>query len=285
MNNHTLPLTNKDQKRVDLHLHTTASDGVYSPAKVVDLAARAGLAAIAITDHDTLDGVEPALAAGMLYRIEVIPGVEVSSIHDGEEVHLLGYFPDLGGSLVPFLEKMRRERMYRMQRMLERLHDLGIRLSWAEVEEEAGDAAPGRLHLARLLVKKKYVYTIDEAFKSFLGHGRPAFISRNLLPAFEVVRLLRAGGALPVLAHPGPKGKPVLEALLAHGLEGVEVFHPEHTPTVQRCYERLAREKGLLVTGGSDFHGDARGRVRQPGQISIPYRYLELIRAASQKLK
>ncbi len=284
MNNFLCPAANnKDPRRVDLHLHTTASDGKFLPAVVVAMAARAGLAAVSITDHDTLDGMEQALAAGTRYRIEVVPGVELSSIHNGKEVHLLGYYPDLNGSLDPILAEFRQDRVQRMQCMLERLRGLGIKLSWAEVEEETGKAAPGRMHLARLLVKKKYTYTIDEAFKCYLGNGRPAHVARRHLPAAEAVRLLLAGNALPVLAHPGPEGKAALEALLPHGLRGVEVFHPEHTPAVQRCYHRLAREKGLLITGGSDFHGDLRGRVRQPGQVSIPYRYLELLRAASFK--
>ncbi len=276
-----IPGGKEEKKRVDLHLHTTASDGIYPPEKVIALAARAGLAAVSITDHDTLDGLGPALAAGTRYGIEVVPGVEVSCAYAGEEVHLLGYYPDRSGPLGPALEEMRRDRVRRMQRMLDRLRGLGVKLAWEEVEAEMGEAAPGRLHLARLLVKKKLVHTIEEAFKYFLGNGCPAYVSRRHLPAAEAVRLLLAGGAVPVLAHPGPGGKAALEALLRHGLKGVEVFHPEHTPAVQRYYCRLAQDKGLLITGGSDFHGDYQSSVRRPGQFTVPYRCLKLLRAAS----
>lgn len=267
-------------RRVDLHLHTTASDGFYPPEKVIELAARAGLAAVSVTDHDTLAGLAPAMAAGPRCGIEVVPGVEVSSAYGGEEVHLLGYYPDPDGPLAAALKEMRLDRGQRMRRMLERLRGLGIKLAWDEVEAEAGEAAPGRLHLARLLVKKKLVHTVEEAFGYFLGKGRPAYVSRRYLPAGEAVRLLLAGGAVPVLAHPGPEGKTALEALLTHGLMGVEVFHPDHTPPVQLYYSRAAREKGLLVTGGSDFHGDYLSKIRHPGHVTVPYRCLEQLRAA-----
>lgn len=275
-------MTIVDQRKVDLHVHSSASDGFYKPEEVVAMARRSGLAAIALTDHDTVEGVEPALREGRRIGLEVIPGVEISAELQGMELHILGYWHNLGNTLAAFLKSMRRERFQRMQKMLQALQALGIILEWPELLLQAGKAAPGRLHLARLMVKKKKAGSVEEAFYSYLGEGCPAYVPRRLLQADQAIALLLGSAALPVLAHPGPGGLTLLEKLLPFGLAGVEVFHPEHNAEIERCYMQKARRYNLLVTGGSDFHGDLQGKLRHLGSAAtvIPYSYLEKLKQA-----
>ena len=272
------------KNRVDLHLHTDASDGVYPPAEVIKLAARAGLKAAAVTDHDTLEGIPEALRAGKEWNIEVVPGVEISVLYQGGEFHLLGYYPARGGELEKALQFMREERYRRMQLMLDRLRDLEIRVSWEEVLSAAGKAAPGRLHLARVLVKKGYCPSTEEAFQRFLDRGRPAYVPRETLSAAQALRLLLKDGAVPVLAHPGEKGKTVLRNLVRMGLRGVEVYHPDHHAGLQEFYRGQALDLGLFITGGSDFHGDFQTGFREPGSISVPYRCLEQLKRVVRRI-
>ncbi len=266
--------------RVDLHTHSSASDGIYAPAEVIRRAAQEGLAAVALTDHDTVAGIEEALAAGKIYGIEVVPGVEISAYHLGKEIHLLAYYPAIPEKLRQSLDSVRQERYQRMDRMLNKLKSMKINLSMEDILNEAKTAAPGRLHLARVLLKKKYVTTLKEAFTLFLARGKPAYAPRKAMTSLEAMKIFQEAGALPVLAHPGSNGQNLVPELVSIGLRGVEVFHPDHNPTMTQYYLDLANEMGMLITGGSDFHGDSQIQSRRPGGVTAPYRCLELLKLA-----
>ena len=261
---------------VDLHLHSTASDGLLTPGELIARAAAAGLAAVALTDHDTLEGVEEALAAGRRWDLEVLPGVEISASSGEREIHLLGYDPLFPEKINSVLENLRRGRYRRMEKMLFLLRGLGINITFEEVASEAGRAAPGRLHLARLMAKRGHTADTDAAFSLYLEQGRPAFVPRRILDPAQAIKLLHQGGAVPVLAHPGPAGRGELRELVDLGLRGVEVIHPLHPPDLVRYYRHRARQMGLLITGGSDYHGGERS-VRM-GDYTVPYRCLTALK-------
>lgn len=264
--------------KVDLHTHSNASDGKLPPGEVVKLAKARGLQAVALTDHDTLDGLQEALKAGCRYGIEFVPGVEISAVLHSREVHILGYYPDKTGELEETLRRFREERSGRMNKMLGKLASLSIRITQDEVNEEAGRAAPGRLHLARVLCRKGYVSSIQEAFSLFLDYGKPVYVARNNLPAAEAMALLKRAGAIPVLAHPGSSLRmESLGQLKAYGLLGIEVFHPKHDYELESILLEWTSREGLLVTGGSDFHDPGE---TLPGEVLISYGNLELLKQA-----
>ena len=269
---------------VDLHLHSTASDGALTPKQLIARAAGAGLAAVALTDHDTLEGIEEALEAGRSYNLEVIPGVELSSFTGEEEIHLLGYDPLFPERINEVLEELRRERYRRMEKMLLRLRRLGFHITNAEIISEAGAAAPGRLHLARLMVKRGYTPNLETAFSQYLSRGRPAYVPRTKLDPARAISLLHRAEAVPVLAHPGASGRKLIRHLLTLGLRGIEAVHPDHTPEMVRYYRHQAQKLGLLVTGGSDYHGDRVYRAGNIGAITVPYRCLAAIKKAPRGL-
>jgi predicted metal-dependent phosphoesterase TrpH len=264
---------------VDLHTHTTASDGLLTPTELVRQAVTAGLAAIAVTDHDTTAGLPEALAAGAEQGIEVVPGVEISTSHAGLEVHLLGYFVDAGSAEFERLLASRREdRDERAREMVERLRALGVYIEYEDVLREAARGAVGRPHVAAALLTKGWVQTRQEAFDRWLADGRPAAVPKPVFPLAEAIDLLLGMGAVPVCAHPGLLKRPeILEEMPALGLAGVEVFYPKHLPEQQRELLAFARARGLVATGGSDFHSPT-----QPGPLGsyrIPSAVLEELRA------
>lgn len=266
---------------VDLHLHSSASDGIFSPAKLIEKAAAAGLAAVALTDHDTMAGVKEAREAGRRFGLEVLPGLELSVFTgDDKEIHLLAYDPLYPEIINDTLEQLRRDRYRRMKEMVARLDKLGIQISSEEVGAEAEPAAPGRLHLARLMVKRGYCSGINQSFSRYLGRGRPAYAPRKALEPAPAIAMLRRAGAVPVVAHPGAEGRAYLEKLVEMGLQGVEVYHPDHNPELIRYYRHQAARRNLLITGGSDFHGDAGYRRGRLGGITVPYRLLSALKSA-----
>lgn len=260
--------------KVDFHLHSNASDGLFSPEEIIKITAEAGLDALGLTDHDTTSGLVEADSAAESYGIELIPGVEISVYEDNSEVHILGYYPRQREQLSEGLLLMQKERFKRMEIIIEKLNKLGMEISFDEVINEAGKAAPGRLHVARLLIKKKYARTLNEAFYSYLNRNQPAFVPRRTLSMKQVMSLLGDVGALPVIAHPGTRGKTIIDSLISMGLRGIEVFHPDHSPSLRHYYLELARNKGLLITGGSDFHGDSRLKINYPRNLAISTDYL-----------
>jgi predicted metal-dependent phosphoesterase TrpH len=264
------PPAAKGGRRVDLHAHTVFSDGLLTPEQLVERAVENGLAALAITDHDSIEALPRALesAAG---RLEVVPGVELSSALDRNDLHILGYYLDPEHE--PLRARLRRfqaERRDRAGRIIERLGALGIRLDMDAVLAEAGPGVVGRPHVAAVLVRAGVVGNLDEAFRRYLGTQGAAFVPRPAFRPDEAIALIHASNGVSVLAHPGTQlSESVIERLVASGLRGIEVWHPQHAPGTQRRYHALATRLDLIETGGSDFHGQPQGN--DVGDIAVPY--------------
>ena len=263
---------------VDLHLHTTASDGAFSPKRIVQMALDAGLRAVAITDHDSTDGVEEAIAAAAGTGLAVIPGVEISSDLPQGEAHILGYFLDSHNpELVELLATLRKARWERAQRMVEKLGALGMPVSWDRVAAIANGGAVGRPHVARALMEAGHVSSVQDAFALYIGREGPAYVDRYKLTPVEVTQAVVRWGGLPVLAHPSFVMD--LTGLLSHlvpaGLVGLEVYYTGYPPEVTANLLRLARSNGLVGTGGSDFHGRSVVAGAVLGSVGVPYSVVE----------
>lgn len=276
---------------VDLHCHTTASDGKLSPTALVRLAAELGLEAIGVADHDSTEGLDEAIAAGQRFGVEVIPAVELSCDVAEGELHILGYFPDYhDGEFQAELARLREGRTGRAQAMVQRLAELGYPISFQRVQELAGEGAIGRPHVAQALVEAGYVGSKAEAFDRLIGRHGPAYVERAKLSPTDACRLLRRVGALPVFAHPyivRPDGSileplpvaPSLPELVEAGLAGLEVYYPRYTQAMTAQLKALARRYRLLVTGGSDFHGDGNAGAAL-GSIYVPPQCLAALKRA-----
>lgn len=276
--------------RLDLHLHTTHSDGSCTPAEVISLAHQAGVTALAITDHDIMTGVAEAVTAGEHCGIEVIPGVEVSSISGRSELHILGYFLDWqDAALNERFKTLRDSRHRRNPQIVERLQALGIDITYDEVRALAGSDSVGRPHIARALIDKQVVSSAKEAFDRFLADGKPAYVPRDLPSPAEAIQCIKAAGGLAVLAHPTwvkLADRPLIELvrdLKSAGLDGVEVYYSTHATRQTREYLSLAQQLGLLVTGGSDFHGLTKPDIDVgigKGTLHVPTSLLTKMKAA-----
>jgi hypothetical protein len=259
---------------IDLHLHTTASDGLSTPDALVARTAAAGLTTIAVTDHDTLAAVPAVRQAAAHAGIRVIPGLEITAVQNGQDVHVLGYFVEPGDpELERFLDAQRADRRRRIEEILERLAAMGMPVESnlsGETAQTAGRAL-GRPIVARALVEAGHARDIGDAFEKFLGHGRAAFVARRGASAAEVIGVLNRAGGLASFAHPGKLGLDGLIAeLAAAGLAAIEAFHPDHSAKDVVRYQRMAADLGLAVTGGSDFHGPGAGRVDALGEVVLP---------------
>ncbi|XID95230.1 PHP domain-containing protein [Paenibacillaceae bacterium WGS1546] len=248
-------------KRADLHTHTTASDGLFSPEINVRMAKEAGLAAIAITDHDTVAGVEEAIAAGERFGVAVVPGVELGSSTRGQDIHVLGYGVSLDDpAWLERLRGLREARNRRNEQILHKLKALGMPVSAEELAGAAGksdrkDKSVGRPHIAQALVDKGYANDLREAFDRWLGEGRPAYAAQQRVSPEEAIAWIREAGGVAIIAHPGIYGDDRLSLSLAELADGIEAYHSDHAPEQERQYAEWAAAKGKLATGGSDFHG------------------------------
>lgn len=266
--------------RVDLHTHTTASDGLLPPGRLVQLANDAGVAVLAVADHDTTDAVEAATAAGVALGVEVIPAVEINTDVDASEVHVLGYFIDHRQDwFQEFLTRLRDGRVHRAAKMVEKLNHLGIPIEFERVRAIAGGAV-GRPHVARALIETGAVKSTEEAFEKYIGRNGPAYVERMKVTPDEAVRVILQAGGIPVLAHPG-WGVPdaMITALVEGGLEGLEVYYPDHTPAMVTRYLDLAARYNLLVTGGTDFHGGDLATKAGIGSQYVPVEAVERLKA------
>ena len=264
-------------RAIDLHMHSTASDGAVAPAGVAAAAHAAGLAAIALTDHDTLAGVEEARAAGAALGVRVIAGVELSAVDAaGDETHVLGLHIARPAPLQQALEGFRTARRTRALEIVDRLNALGVPLTADAVLAEANGAAIGRPHVARALIAGGWVADLREAFDRYLGAGRPAFVEKRRLTMPEAFALIHEAGGLAVYAHPGRDGtRERVAAFAALGMDGLEVRHPGHSPAETTRLAALARELDLVPSGGSDWHGAADG-ARTIGCMDVPAEWLDL---------
>lgn len=256
---------------VDLHTHTYFSDGILSPEAVVALATERGLAALAITDHDSLESLGPARKA-VGSSLDLVPGIELSSLYEGLDLHILGYYLDPGFEpLNRRLDRFRVDRQERAMAMIQLLGKLGVELDPAEVVGLAGPGVIGRPHIARAMVKHGHVPSLEDAFRNYLGRGGRAFVPRTSFKAEEAIELVHAAGGVSVIAHPGPlMPDRIIEDLAESGLRGIEIWHPQHNSATIRRYRAMAQRLGLLETGGSDFHGSARGP--DLGGVRVPLR-------------
>jgi predicted metal-dependent phosphoesterase TrpH len=259
---------------VDLHMHSTASDGSRSPAEVVRAAKRASLAAIALTDHDTVAGLAEAAATGAELGVRIVNGVELSAVEGQTETHLLGLHLRDTAVLEQGLGELREMRGRRAARIVELLQSQGVQVTLDDVLLQAGAGAIGRPHVARALVADGWATDVRDAFDRYLGAGRPAFVAKEQLEMREAIAMVHAAGGLAVLAHPGSGGtRERIEVLAALGLDGVEVKHPSHSPQdvarLRACVDQL----GLIPSGGSDWHGAADG-ARTIGMMRVPIEWL-----------
>lgn len=267
----------------DLHLHSNFSDGTFTPEEVVERARRVGLKALALTDHDTVEGCERAAAACTKEGIEFIVGTELTAEHNGHELHILAYLVDPGNpTLVNEIAKFQKVRQQRIREMVARINELNIPLNAEEVFALANCRSPGRPHVARAMVKARLCGTLDEAFERFLKKGRPAWVPKAKMSALEAVELIHQAGGLAVMAHPGlNKTDESIPELVAAGLDGIECFHTKHNAVAADRYQKIAQAHGLLVTGGSDCHGLSKGKPLI-GTVKLEYRHVERLYAAKK---
>jgi hypothetical protein len=285
---------------IDLHIHSTASDGSFTPAEILDHAQKLNLAAIAITDHDSIDGSREALRIGIPSSIDFLTGVEISAAHPpffpgSGSFHILGYDIDLDNrELNQALDKLQAARKNRNPAILKLLNKLGFPISLKEVTQEVGEGQLGRPHIAYAMVKNGYVASIDEAFDKYLGTDRPAYVDKYRIECEQAIRIIRAAGGFPVLAHPAllniesdQKLDALLQNLVKIGLAGIEVYYPGHSPQQIRQYMQLADRYGLLMTGGTDFHGTITPEIKMgsgKGKLFIPYSLYEKLRDSRARI-
>lgn len=266
---------------VDLHIHTTASDGQWKPEEVVRHAKNLGLSAIAICDHDTTAGVEEAVKEGEAQGVEVVPAVEINTDLGEKELHILGYMVDIHSPyLQETLQKQREARLKRLKQMVRNLQGAGFKISFDEVISIAKGEAIGRPHIAQALVLKGYAQTWEEAFSKFLIRGAVGYVPRSSMSWDSAIRLINLVGGIAVLAHPGKSQLDFLiPSMIKEGLQGIEVWHPAHSPQDVEHYLRLAQRFSLLPTGGSDAHGpDPQGNI-PIGKPYVPYECLANLKA------
>lgn len=269
-------------KFVDLHLHTNYSDSTLSPAELVKLAYEAGMSAIAITDHDCVEGIELAMEAAKKFDLEVIPGIELTAECEKKEVHILGYFIDYHNkTLVEKLDKIKVIREKRIYDMVAKLKELGVdNIEAEEVLSISGMGTVGRAHLAVMLKEKGWVTTFSQAFQKYIGDRSPAYVGKfNITPSQAIKFILDAGG-VPVFAHPhNPGDDNLISSFAEAGLMGLEVFYPGYSESTTQHYKNLAEKYGLLLTGGSDFHGDIKEGI-SIGNPQVSYDIVEKLKQA-----
>ncbi len=270
-------------KFADLHLHTQFSDGTFTPEELVLRAQTVGLACIALTDHDTVEGCARAAAACADVKMEFISGAELTAEHEDTEVHILGYFLDTQNRvLLDRIGKFQAVRQNRIREMCAALNQLGIPLKAEAVFALANCKSPGRPHVARALVKEKLIGNLDEAFEKYLKKGRPAWVPKTKMSALEGVELIHEAGGLAVMAHPGlNRTDDIIPGLVKAGLDGIECFHTKHSTVMAERYLEIAEKYDLLVTGGSDCHGFSK-KAPLIGTVKLPYEHIEKLFAAKK---
>ncbi len=270
-------------KFADLHLHTVFSDGTYTPEEIARRASFLGFSAISVVDHDTVSGIEKVVAAGQSYGLEVLPGIELSTEYENREIHILGYLIDYKSqSFIERLGVLSKTRVERIYKITDKLRGLGINLEAESVFDIAKQGNPGRLHIARAMVAVGLVNSTGEAFHRYIGDKCAAYVSGFKLSLDEGINLIRQAGGIAVLAHPYSLNRDeLIPKLVDFGLMGLEVYYPEHTQSMVNFYLNLARKFNLLITGGSDCHGEAKPEIKI-GSIKIPYELVEKLKESKR---
>ena len=281
-------------KRIDMHTHTTASDGVLTPTELIQYARLKGLGGIAVTDHDTVEGLSEAREAAAHYKdFWLLPGIEFSTEVEATEVHLLGYGIDESNEkLLSLLKELKDSRLNRSEKMVKKLCEMGIPITNQQVKNYAGDGIVGRVHVARVLVDLHVVSSIQDAFQRYLNRNQPGYVPRFKLSPHETIPFIHELGGFSVLAHPGlMNDDELITGLVDAGLMGIEAYYPGHSHDDEQRYLRLAYQQNLLVTGGSDFHAPPKHKIRDSdiGQCSMPINpifeyYKELRRRQKQSI-
>ncbi len=288
-------MASSNNVKIDLHIHSNVSDGTLSPLEILHRAQQLDLAAIAITDHDSVDGAKAAVCSGIPPSLKFITGVEISAnppTMNGVmgSFHILGYGIDPDNTVLnQTLTVLQQARTDRNPKIIQCLNGMGFRISLSELTGRFGDGPLGRPHIAQLMIEKGYAATIDEVFDRYIGKGKPAYVDKFRVECDHAIGIINDAGGVPVLAHPGLlnlKNHAALESLLttlkAMGLKGMEVYYPEHTPSTTRQYAALADKLDLLVTGGTDFHGDVKPEIQMgsgTGDLHVPYELFEKLTA------
>lgn len=278
----------KKGSRADLHNHTTASDGLLAPAQLIEYAVLKGLAAVAITDHDTVNGIDEALSAGRMREIVVIPGIELNTQLESKEIHILGYYINWKSrQLLEILAEMKNARKNRARKMIQKLVELyNFDINYDEILRQARDGVIGRLHIARVLVSKGMAKDINDAFLRYLDVGCPAYVERYHLALEEGIRLIKSIGGVAVIAHPGLlPDSGLLNDIIKIGIDGIEVFHSRHTQEQTYYYANIARLNNLLITGGSDCHGELINGMPIIGDVSVSMEEVEHLKSRAKKKK
>jgi len=272
-------LVAENAKFADLHLHTTCSDGFFTPEQLLQEAKNRRFSAIAITDHDTLKGSERAASLAQAFDIEIIPGVEITTVAAKKEFHILGYLMDgRNRDLLSLLQHNEDRRFERMRRMLEQLRHIGLDVPFEDLYEFTGKGVLGRLQLAHFLLAKKMVRSPAEAFKKYIGKECPGYVKGEYVSTARAIEFIRGAGGVAVWAHPGREElENNFSSLLKWGIQGLEVFHSSHSAAQKERLSLLAERHGLLITGGSDCHGAGKSRILI-GEVKLPYHYVESLR-------
>ena len=277
----------------DLHIHTNESDGVLSPIEVVAKAAEVNLRTIAITDHDSVNGITAAKIAAMQYDIDVISGIEFSCLDENREVHMLGYYIDISNRNLReeanYIAIARRERA---EKIVRKLNKLGVHISYKQVQEIAGGGVIGRPHIAKAMIQEGYISKIQEAFTpQYIDRGGRAYVERYKLSVENAIQLIHNAGGVAVIAHPGLCNNASgleevqLEEYIQHGLDGIEVFHSAHSGTAKKQYLQWADQHRLLVTGGSDYHGGNVHEGAELGKICLAEEYVRQLKSKAMMAK
>ena len=272
-------ITQSPAEWADLHVHTNASDGLYTPNQLVKLAATKKLRAISITDHDAVRSINPAIKEAKSYNLEIIPGIELSTIDNQLDVHILGYFIDINNEKIKhYIRLFQEERVRRAKKIVDKLYNLGMKLNIDFIMQKAGPGSIGRPHIADALMEEGYVLSYDEAFYKYLGNSKPAYVPKYKISPLEAIQLIHHAEGLSFIAHPGLEiATDKLVDYIKQGLDGIEILHPKHSQLkVNELYQFAIRHE-LLVSGGSDCHGNRKGQ-EMLGLFNVPYQFVEDIK-------
>lgn len=280
-------INNTGMKYADLHVHTSYSDSTFSPEEVISCAKEKALSAIAICDHDSIDGIELCQALASKVDIEIIPGIEMSAEKRDAEIHILGYFIDWRQTwFQKKLKEIQESRIERVYKIIDKLKVFNITIDAKEMFRRAGNnASIGRLHIARAMLTSSAVESMKEAFEKYIGFLKPCYVPYTKFSPEEAIQIILKVGGVPVLAHPDLMGHDeYIDEFVGYGLRGVEAYHTDHKSHISRRYEEIARRLGLVVTGGSDCHGLGKGRILM-GTVKVPYEFVEKLRKEAESIK